>query len=339
MNIFYNIEFLDKWYFLLLILIPFFVYFFFSKQNKGHYFIFLDDLKIVFGNNSYLFYTKIILLFLILINFIIIIANPNISNSKETIKKNGIDIVIALDISWSMMAEDLLPNRIESAKVVINNFIGKLKTDRIWLVIFAWKPFTSIPLTFDYNIIKENISNLSTKNISQWKIWLDWTAIWDAILMSKTLFKTKILENDINKNEREKVIILLTDWDANTWVEPILAWLSAKEEWIKIYSIWIWSEKWWVINYKEWLLNKQDFIAPLNEENLKKIAKDTNWTYFRAKDNDTFNKIFNELSKLEKNDIEIEIKKQYKQYYDIFLYSLIILMLLFIVNLLYKREV
>ena len=324
MNIFSDIEFVKKWYFLLFLFVFIILYFFNKKQKDGVDFIFLDDIKEIFKSSLYIYYIKIILLFLILINFILIIANPNTTNVSENIKKNGIDIVIALDISWSMEAEDLKPNRIESAKSVINGFIENLKTDRLWLVVFAWRPFTSIPLTFDYNILKETISRLWTENINQQKRWLNWTAIWDAILMWKTLFSKK--EED---KEREKVIILLTDWDANSWVDPVLAWLSAKKEWIKIYTIWIWNEKWWLITYNNWPFKQQVKVPPLNDKALKQIAKDTNWEYFRAVDNNAFNEIFNNLQKLEKNDIEVDIKKDYREYYDPFLYILIMLLGLF----------
>ena len=173
MDILQTIQFLNPRYFLFLILIPFIVYLFYKKDKQGINFIYLKDLKTCFKSQNYKFYIKIILLILILINFIIILSNPNITNISKKIKKNGIDIVIALDISWSMDAEDLKPSRIESAKRVINNFIGKLKTDRLWLVVFAWKPFTSIPLTFDYNILKETIARLKTDNINQQKRWLN----------------------------------------------------------------------------------------------------------------------------------------------------------------------
>jgi len=189
-HIFWNIEFLNKIYFLLLILLPIIWYLFYKKEKKWIKFLFLSDAKKVFWKNNWKSFAKIFLLIAILVNFIIIFANPNTTNVSQKIQKNGIDIVLALDISWSMDAEDLKPNRIEAAKNVISNFIWKLKTDRLWLVVFAWKPFTSIPLTFDYNILKETIDNLSTKNINQNQRWLNWTAIWDAILMWKTLFKT-----------------------------------------------------------------------------------------------------------------------------------------------------
>lgn len=327
---FQNIEFLNPEYFFLLLLLPFYLYFFYKKQKRWYDFIFLEDLKKIFWKNSYLFYSKLVLITLIFFNFILILANPNTSNVVENIKKNWIDIVLALDISWSMEADDLKPNRIESAKQVINNFIWKLKTDRLWLVVFAWKPFTSIPLTFDYNILKETIWWITTNNINQSVEWLNWTAIWDAILMAKTLFKEK---------EREKVIILLTDWDANSWVEPTIAWFTAKKEWIRIYTIWIWSKQWWYIKYNTWPFMQKQKIEPLNENVLRKIANDTSWKFFRAYNNNTFEKIFNELSKLDKNDIEIKTKKEYKEYYKPFLISLVLLIWSLIWILFYRREV
>jgi len=330
MNIFQNIEFLNKWYFYLLLLIPIIIYFYYRKQSKWIIFNHLKDIKKVFGGNSTKFYAKPLLLILILINFVLILANPNTTNVSQKVNKNGIDIVIALDISGSMEASDLKPTRIEAAKAVIGNFIQTLKTDRLWLVVFAWKPFTSIPLTFDYNILTETISRLWTNNIDQQRRWLSWTAIWDSILMAKTLFKAPKWESEEEYKKRGKVVILLTDWDANVWVDPKLAWLSAKKEGIKIYTIWIWSEKWGIISYNVWPFKKQQRIPPLNDRDLKQIAKDTWWVYFRADNNNTFQAIFDELSKLEKNDINIEIQKEYSEYYEYFIYSLVLLLIIFV---------
>jgi Ca-activated chloride channel family protein len=122
---------------------------------------------------------------------------------------------------------------------------------------------------------------------------------------------------------------LLTDGDANTWVDPVLAGLAAKKEWIKIYTIWIWSEKWGLMSYNVWPFKKQVKIPPLNDKSLKEIAKETWGEYFRADNNNTFKAIFDKLSSLEKNDINIEIKKEYSEYYNVFIYSLAILLILF----------
>jgi len=334
MEKFLQITFLNPEYFWGLLLIPIILYFFYKREKqKTIFFTYISSVKKVWSKKNIKFYLSLFLLFLILINFIIILANPNITNISKKIKKNGIDIVVVLDVSGSMEANDLQPNRLEVAKSVINNFVDKLKSDRLWLVVFAWKPFTSIPLTFDYNILKETISRLKTDTINQQKRSLNWTAVWDAILMAKTLFK-----NEKKDENREKVIILLTDWDANVWVDPVLAWLSAKKENIKIYAIWIWSKKWWFISYNVWPFVQKQRISPLNDKYLKKIASDTNWLYFRAENNNTFKLIFDELSKLQKDDIEIEVQKEYSEYYDYFIYSLIILILIFSYLIFYRIE-
>jgi len=328
-NIFLNTEFLAKWYFLLFLIIPIILFFFYKKEKKWINFIFFNDLKKIFWKKLYFFYWKIFLIFAILATFFTIFANPNIVNTDQKVSKNWIDIVVALDISGSMNAEDLRPNRIESAKSVISKFIETQKTNRVWLVVFAWKPFTSIPLTFDYNILTETLKNLSTDNINQNKRWLNWTAIWDAILMSKTMFKKPKDASEEDYKKREKVVILLTDWDANVWVDPVLAGLAAKKEWIKIYTIWIWSKQWWYITYNMWPFKQKQKIPPLNDKALKTIAQDTWAQYFRAENNQVFQRIFDELEKLEKNDISVKIKKEYSENYDIFLKILMWLMFLF----------
>lgn len=328
-----NITFLNPEYFLLIIFIPIVLYFFYKKQKLGIDISSFSDAKKVFKKNNYKFYLKIFLLLMILLNFILILANPNIVNISEKIKKNGIDIVIVLDISGSMEASDLNPNRLEAAKNVINNFIKKLKTDRVWLVVFAWKPFISIPLTFDYNILDETISRLDIKNIKS-----NWTAIWDALIMAKTLFKPLKNDNEESYENREKIVILLTDWDANNWVDPKLAWLSLKKEKIKVYTVWIWGEKWWYINYNIRGFQQRQKIAPLNPKDLKYISKETGWEYFKADNNKTFETIFEKLQKLEKSDIETEIKKEFSTKYNIFIYSLIVLLSIFTYLIIWNIE-
>lgn len=319
---FFNINFLNPWYFLLFLIVPIFLYLYYKKSKKGLKFQFLSDLKRIFYFNSWRYYCKFILIFLIFVFFILLLANPNKINVSEKIEKNGIDIVLVLDISDSMLAQDFTPNRIEWAKKVISEFIKKQKTNRVWLVVFAWKPFTSIPLTFDYNILEETVKRLSTEMINQQKLW--WTAIWDAILSANNLFDTE-------KKDREKVVILLTDWDANVWVSPLASAISAKDENIKIYTIWIWSEKWWYITYDVWPFKQKAKISPLNDKTLKEIAKITSWKYFRATDDETLENIFDNLESLDKKDLEIEIKKNYKELYQIFAYILSFLIFMFIV--------
>lgn len=329
-----NLEFLNQQYFLLLLLLPIIVFFYYKKQSSWIFFAFFSDIKNIYKKNTFSFYMKIISFIFILFFYIIILANPNVLNQSEKVSKNGIDIVLVLDISTSMEATDLTPTRIEKAKNVLNDFLLKQETNRLWLVVFAWKPFTSIPLTFDYNILKETISNINTNSINQNNYYLWWTAIWDAILMWETLF-----EKNEKYKDREKIIILLTDWDANIWVDPLLASLSSKEKNIKIYTIWIWSKEWGVISYYTWPFLQTQKIPPLNDESLIKISNNTSWEYFRATDDSVFEEIFKKLESLEKSSIEIEKQNNYTPNYSYFVFILIILLFIFIFLSLNKAEI
>ncbi len=319
--------FLEPKWFILIVFLPIIVYLFYKwYKRKSLFFNFTNDLSKIFKYWKIKIIIKLFFFSIIFINFIAILANPNIKNITKDISKNWIDIVLVLDISSSMEAEDLKPNRILAAKKIISNFLDKLNNDRVWLVVFAWKPFISLPLTFDYNVVKEILKNISIKTINQNNIEMQWTAIWDALLMANNLFKNK---ND-KKTKREKIIILLTDWDANRWVDPILASKFLKNKWIKIYTIWIWSNKWWYISYKIWPFIKKIKVPKLKENTLKQIANITNWKFFRATDNTTLKNIFNTISKLTKTEIKIKENIEYKPMYTLYLYSLILVMLLYI---------
>ena len=327
---FFEIEFLNPEYFLLLLLLPFILYAIYKKQKSYFLFPFFADLKNTYKKKSSTFIIKSLFISLIFFFYIVIFSNPNIVLINQKTNKNWIDIVLVLDISFSMEARDLSPNRLEKSKEVIKEFIDYQKTNRIWLVVFAWKPFTSIPLTFDYNILKETVWNLQTDTINQDNISLAWTAVWDSILMWETLFD--------NKNDRQKVIILLTDWDSNSWVEPKLAALNSKEKGIIIYTIWIWSKSWWEVKYfSNWFEQTQN-IPAINDELLKEVSKITSWEYFRAEDNLSLEKIFKYLEKLEKQEIEIETNKLYLSQYSTFVYILSFLLFTFTIYILNKKE-
>lgn len=325
----FNIHFLNPEYFLLLIFLPIFIYFLIKKNKKNPIFSGFDDLKKIFKINSYFYYLKIFLIILIFLVFSFLLANPNFENISEKEKKNWVDIILALDISDSMNAEDLQPNRLESAKKLISKFLEKQKTNRVWLVVFSWKPFISIPLTFDYLVLQESIKNIDSWSINQTILW--WTAIWDAILTSKNMF-------DKEQKQREKIIILLTDWEANIWIDPKIASLSAKEENVKIYSIWIWWEKEAYVKVQVWGFIQKYPIPPLNDEFLKEISAETKGKFFRATDNETFENIFEELEKLQKTDLEEEVSKSYKDFYDFFAYILIFLLFSFLLIFLDFRK-
>lgn len=312
----YWIHFLKEIYLYSIFVIPFILYFFYKKERNKAIKLNIfnwNEVRNIFSN--FFIYIKLIIISFILLLFIIIISDPNIEKVDSKVKKNWIDIIIVLDISKSMEANDLKPSRIEKSKKSILKFLEKQKTNRVWLILFAWKPISSIPLTFDYNILTEVIENLTTDSLNQNYNWMDWTAVWDALLLAKQGFK------DIN---RDKSIILLTDWDANKWVDPVIASKVLAEEWIKIYPIWIGSKKGWIVEVNNWFFNQKMNIPALKEWPLIQIANNTNWFFFRATDNNTIEKIFKKLEQLEKNNIEVKVIKNYVEYYNIFIYLLII---------------
>ena len=301
---------------------------FLKYEKQAIVFNFLDDVKFVFRDTKFNFYAKIILFWIVFMLFFYMFAYPYKKFTSKEINKNWIDIVLTLDISTSMNAQDLKPSRLEAAKKIINQFLWKLKNDRVWLVVFAWKPFVSLPLTFDYNIVKETIKNLNTNIIDQ--NYFNWTAIWDALLMAKNLFTNKkslltSSESSSDLKHRTKVVILLTDGDANKWVDPILAAQYLKKHWIKVYTIWIGSKKGWIIPYQVWPFTQYVRIPPLKETTLRKIAQITNGRFFRATDNESLRKIFDEISKLEKSKIKIKKNILHELYLEPFFLAIIIL--------------
>lgn len=302
-------------FFVLLLLLP--VLWYFELKNRKFWIKFkeLDILKKAFKKNDFIKYIDIVLKSLICILFVIIIANPGSFNIETEDSRNGIDISLVMDISKSMLAEDMKPSRIEAAKKVISDFLWKISWDRLSMVIFAGKPFSSIPMTFDYGIFKEMISNIDTDSINQNIPWLSGTAIWDAILQAINVLEAKKEEGQ----KREKIIILITDGEANMWIDPKIATKYAKEKWIKIYAIWIWdpagtelfiTDNFWNKQYFR-DMNGQPIRANLDEKMLKYITNETWGEYYLAKDANKLQEIFDNLAKLNKSEIKVNIIKSF----------------------------
>lgn len=314
----------------LLVFIPIILFFYLKKSKINNFaipvsFFYLakKHMKSSFLKKYFLFFLRI----LTLIILIFIIARPQFQSVKIAKKYSWIDIVLAFDVSLSMLAEDMKPNRMQVAKNTIITFINKLREgDRMSLVIFSGRPFTNVPLTSDFSTLKTFASFLSTKLINQNIIWLNWTWIWSAIIYSSDKFE--------EKSERERVLILMTDWESNRWVEPISATQFAIEKNIKIYTIWIWKKEWAPVPFetqawkREFILNFDGslFLTKFDEKTLKKIAKISWWKYFHADNKKTLNDIFSEIYSLEKKDILIE-KKYLKE--DVFIWLAILALLLF----------
>ncbi len=327
-------NFLYPQYFLLLIPIVVILLFWYFKWWKKIYFWNIEDIKTIYGSNSFFYKIYFIILLFIFWVFTSIFSTPVIEDYMEKNQKNWIDIQIVLDVSYSMTAEDLKPNRLEVAKDVISGFLDKIESDRVWIIVFSGKTFTSLPLSFDYNIIKKVISKIDVNIINQRYMHMQWTAIWDALVLA--------WESFWEEKQREKVIILLTDWEANKWIHPLVAldYINSSEGELKtkIYTIWIWwlEPTYVVMNDRMWFPQRVP-ISGIDEETLKKVAKDTWWKYFRATDKQTLEEIFSEISKLEKKEIDSDELKINKEQFNYFIYALVVLYFLFILLKIRKR--
>jgi len=321
-------------FFALLLLIPVILYF--ELRNNKYWIKFreIELLKKAFWGNVRIKYFKTFLKVLIFSLFVIIIANPGAYNITVEESKNGIDIALVLDISKSMLAEDVKPNRIEAAKKVIVNFIQKIDSDRLSMVIFAGKPFVSVPMTFDYNTLIQFIENIDTDSINQNIPGLSGTAIWDALMQAFESLDSKIS----TEKKREKVVILITDGEANVWIDPKTATKYIKDKNIKVYSIWIGDPAGTDLYMTDQYGNKKFFLdntgkpikANLDEKTLKYIASETWWEYYLAKDEKKLGEIFAKLAWLNKSKIQVKTTKNFVFQIEKYLYLLVLTIWIYI---------
>ena len=230
---------------------------------------------------------------------IVALARPQeISNSTRTKTSSGIDIVIAVDISSSMLAQDLKPNRLEALKTVASQFINDRINDRIGLVIYAGESYTKTPVTSDKDVVIKSLSDITFDGIIE-----DGTAIGMGLATSVNRLK--------ESKAKSKVIILLTDGVNNSgFIDPSTAADLAANFEIKTYTIGLGTNG----NARAPVaLNPNGSFrfgmtkVEIDEELLKNVASKTGGLYFRATDNKKLAEIYNEINKLEKTEVE-EIK-------------------------------
>jgi len=307
-----DITFVQPWRLIAWIVILLTYCFAILKKQQGKEFYFVDLLPKQVSSIAWSWISHAII-GLIVASFTVSLAQPTVRTLKQDVTKKWIDVVVALDVSYSMQANDFSPDRISVAKDVLQQFVEKIETDRVWLVVFAWKPFTSVPLTFDYGIVGEVIERTSTSTINQNVSGMQGTAVGDALLSSLTLLeKWKEELTSDQREQREQIIILMTDGEANVWVDPVVvSWLAA-ESGVKVYTVWIWSLKWWYISYNTVFGKRNQQVPGVDEETLEAIAKKTNANYRRATDDQTFRRIFEEIAWLEKTEVQQENTYSYR---------------------------
>lgn len=242
---------------------------------------------------------KLILFLLALACFIMALVNPKIGSKVETVKREGVDIVFALDVSKSMLAEDMAPNRLEKSKRIINEIIDNLHGDRVGIIGYAGSAFPQLPITTDYASAKLFLNEMHTNMVSS-----QGTAIADAIHLSLDYF------DDETKTSR--VLVLITDGEDHQGEIEEIAEEAAQKD-IKIFTVGIGTEKGARIPIKEngvvkhfkrdW--NDETVITKMNAKNLKAIAKATGGEYIYGRDvRKVVTKTEDFLAELEKSEFE-----------------------------------
>jgi len=242
---------------------------------------------------------------LAIVMVIIAFARPQAGRTEQEMITEGVDIVMALDISTSMLAEDFKPkNRVEAAKEVAAQFIRGRKSDRIGLVVFAGKSFTQCPLTLDYGVLLTFLSQIEPGMIE------DGTAIGMG------------LANAVNRlrqsTAKSKVVILLTDGRKNRGeIDPITAARIARAFKVRVYTIGVGTRGEALYPVQDPFFGKRYVRMPveIDEELLQEIARITGGRYFRATDTATLARIYQEIDQLERTKIEV---KQYVTYRELF---------------------
>lgn len=264
---------------------------------------------------------------------IVALARPQQANTK--IKKNveGIDIVICLDISDSMLIEDMKPlNRLEAAKQTIQQFIEKRTSDRIGLVVFAGESFTVVPLTLDYQLILERVKEVTTAQNANIK---DGTAIGVALASAAGRLK--------DSTAKSRIMIFMTDGENNSGtIDPETGLEIAKGYGLKIYSIGIGRDGPTKIPvYQRDLFGNKvktymPFESAVNEDLLNRMASDTGGKFFRATREDSLQGVFKEIDSLEKTKVDVD---KFTRYSELFPPYLVAGLLIYLLALLLDKTV
>jgi Ca-activated chloride channel family protein len=328
-----NFEFLHPQFLWLLILIPILAIWFYLVRKNDSATLTIASTKGFEVKPSLLSKLKPllnVLRLLALTLLIIALARPrNVSVSKRTKTNKGIDIVMAIDVSASMLARDLKPNRLEALKKVATDFVNQRPNDRIGIVVYAGESFTQTPITSDKRIVRNTISNIKWGDLD------GGTAIGMGLGSAVNRLK--------ESKAKSKVIILLTDGVNNTgFVDPKTATELAVGLGIKVYTIGLGTNGTASFPYakdpKTGNLLFRNSPVEIDEELLQYIAKETEGKYFRATDNSKLKAIYEEINKLEKTEIEEFKYYNYQEKYRILvlLAGFLILIEVFLKNTIFR---
>jgi Ca-activated chloride channel family protein len=320
MNFFSDITFLYPWLLYSLIILPVLIFWHYKQSKKQQTELRISTLA---GLSNYQASTKQKLrhlpyiLRLITIGLLIVcLARPQSSSRSKDVTTEGIDIMLAMDISGSMLAEDFKPNRIEAAKKVAIDFVDSRINDRIGLVIFSGESFTQCPLTTDHAVVKNQLAALQSGMVA------DGTAIGEGFATAVNRLK--------DSKAKSKVIILLTDGVNNSGsIAPITAAEIAKTFGIRTYCIGVGTIGTAPYPMKTpFGIQYQQMEVQIDEATMTSIAEVTGGKYFRATNNKSLKKIYDDIDKLEKTKIEVtEFSRHAEEFLPFAIVAAILLLL------------
>jgi Ca-activated chloride channel family protein len=314
-----QIGFLSPQWFILLLIVPLLIYLYIKVLRKQSSSMLINGnseelvvQKFSLSPNDYLFIIRMVAVVLIIIG----IANPQIVTKTEVKKPSSeTNIVFALDVSKSMLIEDIKPNRLEALKDVLNKFVTMRSQDPVGIVLYAGESFNYCPLTKNYPLLLSKINKIDDIDLN------DGTAIGLGLASSVNILKQGNLKN--------KVIILLTDGSNNAGnFDPVLAAVIAKRYNIKIYAIGIGTNG--IANIPITDINGNKTYAriyvTLEEGPLKQIAKITGGEYYRTNDANGLKNIYASINKLETKETKLITKLSYTTCFDWFIKAALILL-------------
>ena len=318
-------EFVNKEYLFLLVLIVPYILWYFLKYKKSMPTMRISDTN-AYLNAQYNWRVRIkhvpmLLRCIVYILIVFALARPQTHNSWNNKTVEGIDIMLAMDVSTSMLAEDLKPNRMEAAKEVASEFISGRPSDNIGLTIFAGEAFTQCPMTVDHTSLLNLLQNVRTDIASRGLI-QDGTAIGMGLANAITRLK--------NSKTKSKVIILLTDGSNNMGdISPMTAAQIAQSLGVRVYTIAVGTNK--IAPYPMPIGGTIQYVnipVDIDTKTLKNIASVTDGNFYRATNTNELKQIYRDIDKLEKTKMKVKKYSKHNEVYQLFVFAAFIFLFL-----------
>ncbi|RYZ30609.1 MAG: VWA domain-containing protein [Chitinophagaceae bacterium] len=314
-NYFQNIEFANIWVLPLLIILPIIVWLRYTTLGKLKSTFTLSTASHVKHKTArnYLIHTPFWLRLLALACLLLALARPQIRNVQNRNKGQGIDIVLCLDVSGSMLSQDFQPNRLEVAKEVAADFVKSRPVDRIALIIFSGESYTLSPLTTNHEVILQQIKSLKSGMLQ------------DGTLIGEGLAKS--VERLSSVGSKSKVVILMTDGKEEApetrIIDPNTALQIAKVKGVKVYTV-------GMAGTPDEQIGRANvtFTSNLDDALLQRIARETGGAYFRARDKEGLSIVYSQIDKLEKSSFERITKTRVEEQYFYLLIAALVFLLL-----------